>query len=158
MKYYGAQDIFNPMKQMKAPTLTDQHIMTFMTQVDRYPIPEALLRPQPEKPYHLVIDSLINDSYRIETAESWADYKPAQNCPYNSLESEDDYFIEESEESDDPNAVPYITKAKVTEDPSLKDKQFDMRILQTSAFRLESMKYYPYRQREGDIPNKLLAV
>lgn len=77
MKYYGAQDIFNPMKQMKAPNLTDQHIMAFMTQVDRYPIPEALLRPQPEKPYHLVIDSLINDSYRLETAESWADFKPA---------------------------------------------------------------------------------
>jgi len=99
-----------------------------------------------------VIDSLINDAYRLETVEAWADYKPGNGAPDNSMESEDDYFIEESEESDDPNAVPYLTKKLVKEDPTLKEKQFDMRILLTSAFRLESMKYFPYRSREGEIP------
>ena len=158
MKYYGAGELFNPMRQMnrKKPTLTDKYIIDFMQQVDRFPIPEALLRPEPERSYNLVIDSLINDSYRLETVEAWADYKPANGAPYNSLESEDDYFIEESEESDDPNAVPYITKKLVKEDPTIKEKQFDMRVLLTSAFRLESMKYFPYRSREGEIPKKLL--
>ena len=61
------------------------------------------------------------------------------------MESEDEFQLYESQESDDPNAVPYITKKKVEEDPSLKDKQFDMRLISTSPYRLEAMKYFPYR-------------
>lgn len=30
MKYYGAGDLFNPMSEMKQPTLTDQYIIGFM--------------------------------------------------------------------------------------------------------------------------------
>ena len=96
--------------------------MNFMSQCERFPIPESLQRPQPEKAFKLIIDSLINESYRVETVEAWANYKPGNGCPYNSLESEDDFYIEESEESDDPNAVPHITKKMVNEDPSLKAK------------------------------------
>ena len=156
MKYYGARDFYNPLLEQEGPTLTDQYIIDFMKLVDRHHIPEALIRPQPERPYTLVIDSIIKDVFRQETVEAWANYKPAIGAPYNSMESEEDFNIYESEDSEDPNAVPYITKKKVEQDPSLKDKQFDMRILQTSAFRLESMKFFPYRSREGDIPNKLL--
>ena len=38
------------------------------------------------------------------------------------MASEDEYIVAESEESDDPNAVPYITKEKMKEDPSLQEK------------------------------------
>ena len=33
-----------------------------------------------------------------------------------------------------------------------------MRVLLTTPFRLESMKYFPYRSREGEVPYKLLQV
>ena len=74
------------------------------------------------------------------------------------MESEDDFPLYESQDSDDPNAVPYLTKAKIAQDPDLKEKQFDIRILEVSGFRLESMKFFPYRTREGEIPKKLLKV
>ncbi len=61
--------------------------------------------------------------------EAWADYKPAIGAPYNSMESEEDFQIYESDSSEDPNAVPYITKKKVEADPELVKKQFDIRIL-----------------------------
>ncbi len=83
---------------------------------------------------------------------------PDTKAPYNSLEDEEDFFLYESQESDDPNSVPYITQKKIKEDPTLKEKQFDIRILETSAYRLESMKFFPYRHREGEIPYKILQV
>ena len=113
MKYYTSEDIYNPLKNEKGPTLTDRYIIEFMQKVDRFPIPEALIRPQPESAYKLTIDSLINTSYKLETVEAWADYLPATQAPYNSLESEDEFHIFESDSSEDPNAVPYITKKLV---------------------------------------------
>lgn len=74
------------------------------------------------------------------------------------MESDEDFNVYESDDSEDPNAVPYITKKAVDLDPTLTEKQFDMRILATSAFRLESMKFFPYRTREGEMPTKLLAI
>lgn len=63
MKYYGAKDVYNPLHNQKGPTLTDQYIIEFMKAVDRYPIAEALMRPQPERPYNMVIDSIIKDVF-----------------------------------------------------------------------------------------------
>lgn len=53
MQYYGAKDIFNPMHNIKGPTLTEQYIIDFMKQVDRFPICEALVGRQPDRPYVL---------------------------------------------------------------------------------------------------------
>lgn len=75
--------------------------------------------------FELVIDSLINDAYRMESVKTWADYKPGQGdtpgtyAPENSQESDDDFFVEESDESDDPNGVPYLTSQAIKENPSL---------------------------------------
>lgn len=33
-----------------------------------------------------------------------------------------------------------------------------MRLIQTSPYRLESMKYFPYRTQPGDVPYKLFKV
>ena len=35
---------------------------------------------------------------------------------------------------------------------------FDKKLLEASPFRMEAMKYYPYKMREGEIPFKLLKV
>ena len=35
---------------------------------------------------------------------------------------------------------------------------FDLKLLDVLPFRLESMKFYPYKSREGDIPMNLLKV
>ena len=169
MKYHGADDMFNPMKNIKQPTLTDQMIIGFMTQVNRFPIPETLLRPQTGKPFSLFIDSLINDAYRLKTVEAWADFKPALAAPENSQESEDDFFIEDSdseEEEDDLVKIQSDQKStrKLKPDQVLKLAAstdvviFDMDILQTSAFRLQSVKQFPYRSKSGEIPQNLLLV
>ena len=94
----------------------------------------------------------------MQAVEEWAEYMTDTKVPYNSLEDEEDFFLYESQESDDPNSVPYITQKKIKEDPTLKEKQFDIRILETSPYRLESMKFFPYRYREGEIPLKLLEI
>ena len=39
-----------------------------------------------------------------------------------------------------------------------KFKPFDKKVLNVSPFRMESMRYYPYRAREGEVPMKLLKV
>ena len=83
---------------------------------------------------------------------------PEIDAPANSMESEDDFAICESQSSEDPDAVPYLTKDKLAKDPDLEKKQFPISILETSGFRLQSMQYYPYRSREGEIPYKLLKV
>ena len=61
----------------------------------------------------MTIDSLISDAFRLETVKSWADYKPMINCPQNSHESEDEFDLYESTESEDPNGVPHLTKKKM---------------------------------------------
>ena len=65
MKYYGAQDIFNPMHSVKKPTLTQKTIIDFMVETDRYPIQEALVGRTPNRPYELAIDSLITSCYSL---------------------------------------------------------------------------------------------
>jgi len=74
------------------------------------------------------------------------------------MESDENFFLYESQESDDPNSVPYITAKKVKADPTLKEKQFDIRILEISPYRMESMKFFPHRTHEGEVPYKLLNV
>jgi len=46
LKYYGANDIYNPIAKNGKVTLTEQHIIKFMKEVDRFPVPEALLGRQ----------------------------------------------------------------------------------------------------------------
>ena len=36
--------------------------------------------------------------------------------------------------------------------------KFDLGLLDVSPFRMESMKFYPYKSKEGEIPLKLLKV
>ena len=74
------------------------------------------------------------------------------------MHSEDDFPLEDSQDSEELNVYPAISKDKLAADPSLKDKQFDIRLLDTSPYRLESLLYFPYRNREGEIPVKLLKV
>ena len=76
--------------------------------------------------------------------------------PYNSFDSEDEFKLYHSEDSEEQDVYPYIPKAKLEADPSLREKQFDIKLLKTSPYRTESMAYYPYRSAEGNTPVKLL--
>ena len=78
--------------------------------------------------------------------------------PYNSQVSEDDFPLYMSQDSDEANVYPYIPKSKLEADPSLALKQFDIRLIDTMPYRTDSMAYYPYRTREGNMPVKLLKV
>lgn len=72
--------------------------------------------------------------------------------PYNSPESEEDLPIYDSNSSDEIK----IDETAVKKDPSMKVKLFDKNILSTNPFRLESIRTYPYRAREGEPPLLLL--
>lgn len=94
----------------------------------------------------------------MSAVEEWANWKPEIDAPANSMESEDNYQLVESQSSDDSDALPHLTKEKLKLDPELEKKQFPKQDLETSGFRLQAMQYYPYRSREGEIPYKLLGV
>ena len=110
-----------------------------MKHVDRYPIPEALVNRATDKPYVLQIDSIISSQFKMNVVEEWANYMPEIAAPQNSAESEDDFQLIESQSSDDSDAIPYLTKEKLKQDPELEKKQFPKADLETSGFRLQSM-------------------
>ena len=83
----------------------------------------------------------------------YANQRPEIDAPYNSMESDDDFIIEESPSSEEIEEQTEHTEVKVK-----KEKKFDKKLLDTSPYRMESIKFYPYRFREGDIPSKLLKV
>lgn len=95
MKYYGAADVFNPMLNVKRK-LKDSHLIDFMREVDRFPVPEALVGRTADKPFRLGLDSIMNAEYRLEAVEAWGDYRPAIDAPNNSMESEEEFYVEES--------------------------------------------------------------
>lgn len=74
------------------------------------------------------------------------------------MESEEEFPLYDSEESETVNKWPYIPSSKLEENPELKKKQFDARLLDTMPWRIESMRYYPNRSNEGGLPVKLLKV
>ena len=160
LKFYADEDIYNPMQDQPKPTLTDKYIIDMMKEADRFPIPESLVgrRKNQKRPYVLKIDSLISAAFKIEEVNEWANSKDVLDAPYNTMHSEDDFPLEDSQDSDEQNVFPAIPKDKLLADPSLKDKQFDIRLLDTSPYRLESLLYFPYRNREGEIPLKLLKI
>ena len=45
------------------------------------------------------------------------------------------------------------------DDPELARKMFDVNLLKTNPFRLDSLKYFPYKVgKEGEVPWKLLRI
>lgn len=129
-----------------------------MKEVDRFPIPEALVGRTRNTAYTLKIDSLISAAYKTESVLEWANYRQELDAPYCSMHSEEEFPIYDSNESDEIQTYPYIPKEKLAANPDLKKKQFDVRLLESSPWRIESMRYYPYRSRDGDFPLKLLKI
>ena len=84
-----------------------------MKVADRFPIPEALIGRQKRKAYNLRIDSLITAAYNMDSVKEWADYRQELMAPYNSMESEEEFPLDDSEESEEANTYPYIPKSKL---------------------------------------------
>lgn len=147
------------MIKLQQPTRLEMTVIDLMKATDRFPIPESLVnRPKEKKGYNLRIDSLITAAYTLDTVNDWANYLPRLDAPYNSMESEEEFPIDDSEESDDKNKIPYIPKAKLEENPELLNKQFDDTILKTMPWRIESMRYFPYSGADNTFPVKLLKI
>ena len=77
------------------------------------------------------------------------------DAPYNSMESADDYSLGPDTDSDDADKFPKVDKNK-KDDPEMEKKRFNIALLDHWPFRIEAVRNYPYRTREGDIPTKLL--
>lgn len=155
---YPRDNIYNPMDNYPKPSLTDKYVIDMMKEADRFPIPEALVGRSKKQPFTLYIDSIMTSTFKLENVMKWAEEPVSQTVPNNSMESEDDFQIYKSEDSEEMDVFPYIPKAKLEADPSLREKQFDVKLLQSSPYRMESMQYYPYRRTEGNIPRKLLKT
>ena len=111
------------------PSLTDKYVIDQMKEADRFPIQEALVGRSKKQPFTMYIDSLISATFKLENVLAWADEPIGSIVPNNSQESEDDFKLFLSEDSDEANVYPYIPKAKLEADPSLRDKQFDISLL-----------------------------
>ena len=101
LKYYGAADIYNPVQNYPKPSLTDLHVINVMKECDRFPIPEAILGRKKFTRYTLRIDSIMLATYKMESIHEWANYRQEIDAPFNSMESEDEFPLFDSLESDE---------------------------------------------------------
>lgn len=95
--------------------MLDVAVIDAMKMADRFPIPEALVGREERKSYNLRVDSLISSTYNIDAVNEWADYRQELDAPYNSMESEEEFPLHDSEESDENEKYPYIPKNKLEE-------------------------------------------
>ena len=72
------------------------------------------------------------------------------------MESENEYPLEDSHDSEEEaNRVPKPTKYQKKNEENFKEKQFDKSLIELTNFRLENLRTYPHRVREGEVPFKL---
>ena len=133
--------------------MTDLITIETMKKYQRWPVPEHLVG-RPKGNFRLKVDSLIAEAYREESMQEWANWRPLLDVPYNSMQSADELAILESEDSEEAEERPGSAGA-IQDDDEVK---LDAKMLEHCPFRMESMKYYPYKSREGEIPLKLLKV
>ena len=127
-----------------------------MKQYQRWPIPEALLGLNTGR-YEMRIDSLLAEAYNVESMIAHGKARPDIDAPYNSIDSAEndhDIFDDEATEESDALSEDSPMKNKTVADPDW----FDQKILVHSPWRLASMKFFPYKSREGEVPMKLLKV
>ena len=92
--------MYDPFEQMQKPSLTDLITIKMMKVYQRWPIPESLMN-RPKSSFILKIDSIIAEAYREESMMEWADWRPLNDVPYNSMQSADEFQIIETEDSDE---------------------------------------------------------
>ena len=103
-----------------------------------------------------MIDTLMHAAYNEEDIVWWSRYRQEVDAPFNSMESENEYPIYESNDSDDEiDRVPKPTKYQKKNDENFKEKQFDKSLIEMTNFRMENMRQFPHRVREGEVPFKL---
>ena len=132
-----------------------------MKSAKRYPVPEQMMG-RSRRSFRLAIDTIMTQVYSEAYLEEWADYRQEVDAPYNSNESEDEFHIYQSQDDDEELATASVTsptsaKHKLT-DPLAKEKIFNKQMVEPSPFRIESVKTYPFKFREGEVPLRLLKV
>ena len=74
------------------------------------------------------------------------------------MESADEFQLYRSEDDEEEDTVVKINSKAKQDDMSQKDKQLNLQLLDPSPFRIESIRNYPHRFREGEIPLRLMKV
>lgn len=96
-------------------------------------------------PYEFSFDTLTRAAYNLEEIQVYGSTDRVDlDVPFNSMESEDDFPVYDSQDSDEVNEFGVKLK-DLKKDPTLADKMFDKSILETNPFRVESFKYFPYK-------------
>ena len=103
-------------------------------------------------PYEFSFDTLTRAAYSLAEIQVYGNADRLDlDVPFNSMESEDDFPVYDSQDSDEVNEFGVKLK-DLKKDPTLADKMFDKSLLETTPFRVESFKFFPYKQAEGEIP------
>ena len=144
--------MYDPLRDQKQPTLIDTITIETMRKYQRWPIPESLMN-RPTNNFRLKIDSITAEAYRYDNMQEWANYKLDCEAPYNSMESDADLDLYQSSTEEEE-----VVEEVVIEKENQKYKPFDKKILDISPFRLEGLKYFPYKSSENTIPTKLLKI
>jgi hypothetical protein len=123
LKYADKLLLIDPMKEMKKPTITDLITVKKMQASDRWPIPEQLINRPEKGNFSLVIDSIMHAAYNEKDILEWAAYRQELDVPYNSMESENEYPLEDSHDSEEEaNRVPKPTKYQKKHEENFKEK------------------------------------
>ena len=77
------------------------------------------------------------------------------DVPYNTMHSDDNFKLYHSSDDSAVEEDPLVQVDVASGDTPL---TFDMNLLKVLPFRLEAMKYFPFKSREGETPVKLLKV
>ena len=150
---YHIDDDDPPGKQAEGTSLIDQQTVDRMKICQRWPVPEMLLS-RPDR-YKLKVDSLMAEVFTVEYAREGAKYRQEIDAPLNSMSSGDEPDLYATDTEDEKKKA--LTKEDM-DDPELARKAFDKSLLNTQPFRIESLRFFPYRQREGSLPLRLLKV
>ena len=111
-----------------------------------------------KKPFRLTLDSILREVYSEQYVHQWAEYQLETGAPCNSAESEDDYNLYQTDESEEAEALEGGAKKAKKGDQKDKDTGFNLQLLDPSPFALDSVRTFPHKFREGDIPLRLLKV
>ena len=87
------------------PSLVDQIAIDEMKRYKRFPIPEALMHRPARRSFKLTLDSILREVYSEQYVHQWAEYQLETGAPCNSAESEDDYNLYQTDESDEAGEV-----------------------------------------------------
>ena len=142
------------MKNLSGIAKIEVLLVDAMQKASRWPIPESLIGRKENTRYELKVDDIMIDAYLGDATAEWTTTRQDIDAPYNTMYSDDDKLYHSSDDDEEVEKTHAVVKVKDTG----AEFKFDLRLLDVSPFRMEAMKLYPYKFREGETPIKLLKL